>query len=201
MSKAEPATGILHDHYKDTFTHIREREKQRDRLFLIVIAALGALVLQLTYTAAATKIVAEVEVLGVKVQVDKVPMPVLLSTTWTLLAGLFLRYCQITIHVDKQYDYLHDVERRLSAALGMNGAISRESNGYLTKKSQWFRTFVWLFYIIAFPAVVILATLFSIVMEWWGTSIPLVHKWFDGVVAGGVVVLVGVYIAGVWFGR
>ncbi len=192
---------ILHDHYKDTFTHIREREKQRDRLFLIVIAILGVLILQLAYTAAATQVLSEVQILGVKVRPDKLPMPAMLSTTWTFLAVLLLRYCQVTTHINKQYDYLHALEARLSQALGTNGAVSRESTGYLTNKSRWFRNCIWFFYIAVFPAVLLLAAGFALVMEWYQTGIPFPHKCYDTAVAAGVVTSVSLYVAGVCFSR
>mgnify|MGYP006894386006 CR=1 len=44
MDKVE----IIYKHYEDTFSIIREREKQRDFLFLVVIGFLGLLVIQLT---------------------------------------------------------------------------------------------------------------------------------------------------------
>ena len=42
---------ILHDHYKESFSHIRDREKQRDRLFLFLIGVLGLLFLEVQYPA------------------------------------------------------------------------------------------------------------------------------------------------------
>lgn len=40
---------ILHDHYKETFALVRDRERSRDRLFLVVIGLCGLLALQIAY--------------------------------------------------------------------------------------------------------------------------------------------------------
>lgn len=197
----DSSADILHDHYKDTYWHIREREKQRDRLFLIVIAILGVLILQVTYTAAAAQLVSEVEILGVKARPDKLPMPAMLSTTWTFLAVILLRYCQVTTHIDKQYGYLHALEERLSKALGTDGAVARESTGYLTDKGRWFRNCVWFFYIAVFPVILLVAAGFAIVMEWCLTGIPVPHRCYDTALAAGVAGSVALYVAGVSFGR
>ena len=39
----ETPLDVLHDHHKDSFSHVREREKQRDRLFLVLIGLLALL--------------------------------------------------------------------------------------------------------------------------------------------------------------
>lgn len=93
---------ILHDHYKDSFTSIRERERQRDILFLIVIALLGFVVFQVTY-ASLSGVLSEIDAGAATLDLTKVPEAAILSTTWTFLLALMLRYCQVSVHVEKQY--------------------------------------------------------------------------------------------------
>lgn len=180
---------ILHDHHKDSFEHIREREKQRDRLFLIVIALLGLLLLQLQYNSAG---ISEIAVLGAKLLLDKLPGAVILSATWTFFLVLLVRYYQATVVVENQYDYLHRLEQHISGLLGNEKLYRRESSAYLVKKAQGFRTWIWRFYTIAFPAIVILATIRAAWLEYFAAT-PLFHKLYDVAVLAAALWLVSLY--------
>lgn len=185
---------VLYDHYKDSFDQIRQREKQRDRLFLILLGLLGGLVLQLSYTQAALP--SEIEFLGIKADIQKVPMPAVVSTTWTFLASLLLRYCQVSIQIERLYFYLHDLEKRLSATMEMENAIYREGRDYFQKQTKSFREYVWQFYRRGFPAVVLIAVGTSIFIELNETSISKWHKGYDLAVAVAVAVLTFIYAKG-----
>jgi hypothetical protein len=181
---------ILHDHHKDSFENIREREKQRDRLFLILISLLGLLVFQLQYNLAG---ISEVSILGVKVLLDKLPGAVILSATWTYVLVLLVRYYQVTVVIENQYDYLHRLEERLSALLGDEKLYRRESAAYLVKKAQGFRTWIWRYYTVAIPIMVIAATARAAYLEYCSGTIPIYHKIYDGVTLIAALWLIGLY--------
>jgi len=188
----EKKLNILHDHHKNSFEHIREREKQRDRLFLILISLLGMLVIQLQYNLAG---IPEISILGVKVLLDKLPAAVILSATWTYLLVLLVRYYQVTVVVENQYDYLHRLEEQLSALLGDEKIYRRESAAYLVKKAQGFRTWIWRFYTLAIPIMVIAATARAGYLEYLAVSIPLYHKFYDAATLIAALWLIGLYFA------
>lgn len=189
---------ILYAHYKDSCERIREREKQRDRLFLIVLGLLGVLVLIFRYSVVLHAAVPEISLGGIKIKLSEVPISVLLSTAWTFLAALTLRYYQVTLDIEKKYDNLHILEKRLSAVLEDPGAINRESAGYLTKKGKWFRHWVWLFYTVAFPAVIISIIVWAIANEICVGSTPFAHRVYDIVLAAFTLISVASYLGAIW---
>ncbi len=182
---------VLHDHHKVSFEHIREREKQRDRLFLILISLLGLLVVQLQYNLAG---IPEISFLGVKVLLDKLPGAVILSSTWTFFLVLLVRYYQVTVVVENHYDYLHRLEEHISGLLGDEKLYRRESAAYLVKKAQGFRTWVWRFYTLAIPVIVIAAAGRAAFLEFYAVSIPLFHKIYDATALAASVWLIGLYL-------
>ncbi len=197
----EALANILRDHYKDTFSHIRERERQRDRLFLIVLALLALLLFQLHHSLLLQQAVTEVTIVGVKFNLSEIPFPVLLSASWMFLAVFLLRYYQVVIHIEKQYDYLHPLESRLSKALGEDGSIGRESIGYTTKKASFFRHWVWVFYTGVFPVIVLASIVWALLLEWNVTLIPIAHKCFDSALALMVALSIVLYGVGCWLNR
>ncbi len=198
MTTMDDSANLLHDHYKDSFAHIRDRENQRERLFLVVIALLGGIVLQLRYSLILPQALPELTILGLKFKLANLPMAALLSTSWTFLSVILMRYCQIAVHVVKQYDYLHSLEKRLSWAIGGPDAIYRESTGYLTEKTKCFRTWTWFFYTWVFPAIVVISVGSSWFLEFGTNSIPLPHKVYDTVMGIVTVVTVLLYAGGLW---
>ncbi len=198
---SEALANLLHDHYKDTFSHIRERERQRDRLFLIVLGLIALVLFQLHHSLLLQKAVTELTIAGFKLNLSKIPFPVLLSTSWMFLAVFLLRYYQVVIHIEKQYDYLHPLESRLSKALGEDGSIGRESSGYTTKKASFFRHWVWVFYTGLFPVIVLASIGWALLLEWNATLIPMAHKCFDSALAIMVLLSLALYGVGCWLNR
>jgi hypothetical protein len=192
---------ILYEHYKDSYERIREREKQRDRLFLITVGLLGLLVLTLRYSVVLHAAIPEISLGGIKIKLSQVPINVLLSTVWTFLSALTLRYYQVTLDVEKKYDNLHTLEERLSAVLGDSNAIDRESAGYITKKGKLFRHWAWVFYTAAFPIVIISLVVWAIVNEVCAGSTPFSHRVYDIALAAFTLMSVGSYLGAIWLNR
>jgi hypothetical protein len=197
----EPIANLLYDHYKDTFSHIRECERQRDRLFLLVLVLIGLLLLQLQHSLLLQHVVTEVKVAGVKLNLNRIPIPVLLSVSWMFLTVFLLKYYQVVIHVEKQYDYLYPLESRLSKAIGEDGSIGRESIGYTTKKASFFRHWVWIFYTCLFPLIVLASVGRAMLLEWSAAVIPMAHRCFDSALALMIVLSLALYGVGSWLDR
>ena len=155
---------VLHDHYKVSFRLIREREKQRDRLFLIIIALIGLLYFELGYPEMAKQIVRHAEAGGVVVDLSAVPISVFLSVTWTMLFALALRYCQTSILIERQYTYLHSVETRLAEMSDFTGMFQREGKSYLDRYPA-FSTWAWIFYTMLFPGIILTAVIMALLLE------------------------------------
>lgn len=187
---------VLHEHHKDSFALIHACERQRDRLFLWVIVLLGLLFLEIGYPANVRAAVQEIG--GVKLDAAALPWLPIVSATWAMLLAISLRYFQLCVCVERKYDYLHDLESRLSALYGDDGVndcqyqvFTRESNAYLDDYplvGEW----VWILYTIVFPALTILAMLTLWRME-YASNTAKGYLCFDGIVAAIITATIGLY--------
>ena len=190
---------ILYDHYKDTFLKIQDKEKKRNYLFFVIIGFLGFLILQFIYSIALPKVVNQIDILGFTFSLREIPIPVIISLTWTFFSMLVIRYYQIVVHIEKQYNYLHELERELSKYLDNSHLISRESSGYLTNQYSCFRHWIWIFYTAIYPTIIVLAIFLSFTLEWAVQSIPMYHKIYDTVLGIIAIKTMFLYIFDNWF--
>ncbi len=182
---SETPLDVLHDHYKDSFSHIREREKQRDRLFLVLIGLFALLSLQILYPADFGGALGPLKVSGAEVDLGALPLPALLSASWVFTFAIALRYCQVSINVERQYPYLHALEEKISAAIGDRDLYQREGQAYL-QNYPLFSDWAWFCYVFLFPAIVALATLALSIGEWAMLPHHWLYKLLDSVVAAAI---------------
>lgn len=173
---------ILHDHYKETFARIREAEALRDRLFLWVIGLFALLILEIGYPAAVGGTLAELSVAGWKINLKALPLPALLNVTWVLMLAIGLRYCRTSVLVNRQYPYLHGLEKSISQEVGGGDLYQREGKVYLNEYPLLLDV-AWFAYCILFPLIVIFATAGLTIWEITQVSYSFYHKLFDAFIA------------------
>lgn len=176
---------ILHDHYKETFSYIRERERIRDQLFIYLILITGALFFQIQYPTDFQGSLGNIIIQEAEINLGALPLAALLSVTWTLFLVLTIRYCQSAIHVERQYIYLHRLEEKISEIFGDEELYCREGKAYL-KKYPLFSNWVWFFYTILFPLIIISSISTLMIFEYSQLSYPNFHRVFDTVLAIGI---------------
>jgi len=169
---------ILHDHYKETFARIRELERSRDRHFLIVIALYGFLAVQIAYPAQLSGSIESITVLGTQLEMGRLPLATLLSATWVFTLAIGLRYCQGSLAIDRQYPYLHELERTISPLVGGGQLYQREGDVYLRKYPVLLNG-AWLAYVVLFPLILLGATIALLLAEWFRLDYPMLHSAFD----------------------
>ncbi len=177
---------VLHDHYKETFALIREREKQRDRLTLVLIGLFALLAVEVQYPANFRGALGKLGVGGLEVELADLPLPALLNASWVLTLVVALRYCQSFITIERQYSYLHALEDKISPELGGEDVYRREGKMYL-QDYPLFLDVVWISYIVLLPLTAAGTTISLLVREWTGLDYPLLHKVFDSFVGTSVV--------------
>lgn len=169
---------ILYDHYKDTFTHIRDREKQRNRSFFIVVAIIGLLFIEVGYPESLTQLLGEADASPIKLSLRAIPLPALLSATWTFLVLVVLQYCQTSVHIERQYHYLHAVEEELSSIYGGGVIFRREGKGY-SDSYPLLMWWAWFFYTLMFPAIIMVTVLTLVVLEGSALNEPRYYFWYN----------------------
>ncbi len=173
---------IVHDHYKETFAAIRERERLRDRSFMILIGLFALLALEVYNPAQVGASIGVLHVLGTDIDLKQLPLSLLLDASWVLTLTVALNYCRAAAHIERQYLYLHTLEDWISAALGDDSLYRREGRVYLTNYPL-FLNWAWFLYVIVFPVVLILACLVLVGHQWFSLPYSIWHKSFDTIMA------------------
>ena len=153
----------LCSHYKDSFDIHRATIKQRDTLFYGLLVILAVFTLQMSSDDAVASIVNEYvdKVSGVKIGNN---IEFISTLMWLLLLGFSTRYFQVVLEIERQYDYLHSIEKQLNNHYPDSSAFTREGKSYLSKYllfSKW----VWLLYTFIFPSLIVFSVASKITSE------------------------------------
>lgn len=178
---------VLHDHHKDSFSHIRDHEKKRDQYFLLSIFLIGALFFEVNYPSDFLEALGQLTIFGADIDIASLPLGALLSITWTLHLVFTLRYCQHSLFVERQYDYLHFLEQKISEAIGDKGIYRREGAAYLEDYPP-FTTWAWLFYVGVFPAIVFVSVIVLQYIEVSSGPYQWPYKLYDVLMAIGIII-------------
>lgn len=179
---------ILHDHYKESFSLIREMEKRRDRFFILIIAITGGLLFGVQYSESIPSMIKFISIGFVNFDLSLTPYFVLISVGWLYLFVTILKYCQLVINIERKYKYIHLLEDKVSTIFKDSSVYCREGRGYLDNY-PFFSDVVWIFYILLFPLIIIISLTFVLFFEWKADSIPPYHFVFDGILAFGIILL------------
>lgn len=143
----------LCSHYRDTFDVHRTSRKQRDTLFYGLLIILSVFTLQLSSTEAVTIIVSEFisKSTGIKLggNIDFIS-----TFLWLFMLGFTTRYYQLVIEIERQYSYLHVLEKNLNTFYPGSKVFTREGEFYLSNHPR-FSNWVWSLYTLVFPILII----------------------------------------------
>jgi hypothetical protein len=158
----EQKLSLLHDHYKETFAHIQDYLKLRDRLFAYVLVIVTLMLFQMYSPSGSAGAISEL--LAKKLEL-KTPIDIsfLSSILWFALLGIVIRYYQTVVHIERQYDYIHNIEDQLSSEYD-GKAFTREGKSYLGNYPV-FSSWAWILYTIVFPSLLLVIVVVKIVGE------------------------------------
>lgn len=131
LSGEELKYNTLYDHYKDTVSYLKKDLTKRDRLtlylfgslilyFLVEIKPLDSVTIANTFVK--SKIGGSIDI-----NYSLLSTGVLLFLLWSVI-----RYFQLCLYIEKQYNYIHEVESKINLASGQN-IITREGYSYLSE--------------------------------------------------------------------
>lgn len=141
-------TELLMDHYKDTFQHILFHWKIRNRLFLFILVVLAVFILDAAKPGSVARLTnsmltkvsgPEVTVVTTDTAVEHdewLAFSAVGSLTWFVLLCLLIQYYQRSMHVNRQYKYIEQVENKLNEFLGSD-LITREGKAYLSRTGAY----------------------------------------------------------------
>ena len=153
---------LLYDHYKETFSIIKETIIQRNRFFVMVF-----LVMTLQFLFALSPDSISYLIIGIvqkQYEIDiSNQMSIIQSFLWLILLYLTMRYYQATIHIEKQYNCIHSIELDISNIVHIT--FDRESGNYLSNYPKM-SDFVDILYKWVFPIIYCLIICYKIVIEY-----------------------------------
>jgi amino acid transporter len=172
---------LIYDHYKDTFGHILEREEKRNKLFYQLIILLGLLFVEVLYPLNLNQLLSA-SANPISINLQAIPGHVILSATWVFLIVVTLRYCQLSIHVERQYSYLHNLEEKVGGYLKAKDFFCREGKAY-QENYPLFAWWAWFSYTIMFPVIAVASLVTLIYFEKRNPSFFAVHYYFHVIAA------------------
>jgi len=154
---------VLNEHYNHTVADIKKLGKSREWSFVIILALLAVMAFQYVSPTQSTSVLTEI--IQKQLAIDAtISINVIGSLVWFALLYVTIRYFQTVINIEKQYNYIHELETQLSRNYD-GKAFTREGKAYLNNYavfSEWVHIVYW--YI--FPALLLIAVSAKIVGEW-----------------------------------
>lgn len=152
---------IIYDHYKETCEICRNKEKDRNKLFIMVGILLTLLFLFMIAEDNTIKIF--YEVLQEKYDLDvTLSVETIQSLIWGLLLYFTIRYYQQCISIERMYQYIHQIEERMSNELEFE--IIREGKNYL-QEYPWILNYIWIIYTVVFPIVYLVLIVINLIVD------------------------------------
>lgn len=192
MPMTDDNLSLLHDHYKESFSLIRSREDQRDKIFLQLLLVYLLIILEIIFPANIHGALGPLSIAGTTINLQHVPLSLLLNASWVFLAAFVLKYYQIVKFVDRQYKYLHMLEDRVSDLLNDQDIYRREGHAYLSQYPLLLK-WAWICYTVLFPVALLIATIYLYSVEATALRHSWISKAFDGIFGLSVVVSVVLY--------
>ncbi len=154
---------ITYDHYKDSFQNTLLYLKQRERLFLALLVIIFVQFLEISVAQKSTEALnAFLEnQLHYNFAFNEHFLNILV---WFLLFAVSLKYFQSNILINKNYNYLHLLEDRLSKIAGEEDFIAKEGKHY-NKSYRLFSEWTHIVYTWIFPLILIGVILIQIIKD------------------------------------
>jgi hypothetical protein len=120
---------LLNDHYKNSVESAQSRRQTRDRLLMALVALIALLLFDVGAPQDFDN--AAADILRAQLQLSRAPdLSYIRSLLWFGLLAVTVRYFQSVIGLEREYDYLHDIEKLFEAHFDPP-AFQREGKAYL----------------------------------------------------------------------
>ncbi len=196
MSGGDTQLEILAAHYSETFSLLKSAVEKRDRLFLYI---LGVIFLLLVYMSTPTLMGALLNSF-VKHQLgdntsgttNLIDVSFIGAILLLGLLSLSHTYFQMVLHIERQYDYVYQLEDQLSSFFG-GKAFVREGKHYKKYRrlfSRWTRGIFWLL----FPILYLLFLAVWLVFLYSKSQSPVAYKVVDTLIVASAIASLGLYL-------
>ena len=177
---------VLSRHYSETFELLKTDVAKRDRLFLYILIVIFVLLL---YMSAPDTLSALLENFltsrfGGENQTPLIDVAFMGTILLLVLLSLSHTYFQTVLHVERQYNYVYQLEKQLSQHFD-EPAFSREGEFYYKHRrrfSGWTRTIFWWL----FPSLFLLFNVIWLYYLFTVSQAPFIYKIIDTLIMASI---------------
>jgi hypothetical protein len=185
---------VLSHHYSETFELLKADVAKRDRLFLYILIVIFALLLYMSApTAMSTLLNTFVRSqLGDKSETDLIDVSFIGVILLLGLLSLSHTYFQTVLHVERQYNYVYQLEKQLSQHFD-ELAFIREGTFYKShrrKFSGWTKAIYWWL----FPMLFLLFNIIWLIFLWGRAQAPFAYKIVDTLISLSILISLAFYL-------
>ena len=195
MSDPEVHLQILAAHYSETFTLLKSAVEKRDRLFLYILLMMFLLLLYMSAPTAVSDWLNQY----IRNQTGSESNTTdLIESSFIgiiLLIGLLSfshTYFQTVLHIERQYDYVYQLEEQLSVHFD-GKAFIREGvhyRKYRRRFSRWTKAIFW----VLFPSLYLLFILVWAFFLFSSSQAPIIIRIVDSLITLSILVSLGFYL-------
>lgn len=122
-------TELLYDHYKETYSIIKENIRDRNKFFLLFFIIMSIQFLFAVTPDSISSIIISIIYTSYDIDISS-QITVIQSLLWLILLYFTMRYYQCSVYIERQYKYIHSLEGNISALI--DNKFDRESADYLS---------------------------------------------------------------------
>lgn len=122
-------TELLYDHYKETFSIIKDTIIQRNRFFVMVFLVITLQFLFALSSDSVSYLIIDIIQKQYEIDISN-QISIIQSFLWLILLYFTMRYYQATIYIEKQYKCIYSIEADISSSEQIR--FDRESGNYLS---------------------------------------------------------------------
>lgn len=180
---------IIYDHYKDTCTLIKNSEKERNKLFIILSLLITGLYLLAIEPNSLFQVIMDLVQEYGKISI-RFSISIVQSLLWFVMLFYSMRFFQVNSYIERQYNYLHIIEGEINAKIEFT--FSREGKSYMDKYPMVLNL-IYNIYTWVFPVIYIGIVLYKIILE-WSSRYNIKVVLLDTLIAGCIILASCLYI-------
>jgi len=188
---------VLSRHYSETFDQLKEVVARRDRLFLYILFVIFILLLYMSSPAIMSDWVnsffsSKVAGSSGTTMQPLIDVSVIGVTLLLALLSFTHTYFQTVLHVERQYDYVYQLEKQLSVFFD-DKAFIREGKHYRNHKrrfSSWTKVIFWYL----FPCLYLLFIIFLLGFLFTTSQTPVGYRVVDALLIVSIIISMWLYL-------
>lgn len=169
MENTMDKTDLLYDHYKETYSILKENIIQRNHFFLMVFFVMALQFLFAASPKSISSLIVNIIQKRYEINIDS-QISVIQSFLWFVLLYVTMRYYQLSVYIEKTYHYISIIESDITDLVQIR--FDRESGNYLLNYPKM-NDFIDILYKWIFPIIYCMVIFYKIVMEYKTSALRL----------------------------